>query len=64
MGNEESQTVIRDLHWSWSVHFYTPKDLLIKKKKRSEKYCASKNSDTAFKGTLEVLIFFPSSFAW
>lgn len=45
MRNEEPQTVIRDLHWSRSVHFYTEKCSLIKKK-RSEKYSASKNGVT------------------
>lgn len=31
MCNEESQTVVGDLHWSRSVHFQTHKALLIKK---------------------------------
>lgn len=30
--DEESQTVIGDLHWSRPVHFYTQRSLLIKKK--------------------------------
>lgn len=32
MCNEESQTVISDLHWSRPVHFYTHKGLFIKNK--------------------------------
>lgn len=40
--DKESQTVIGDLHWSRSVHFYTHKGLLIKNE-RKEKYCAFEN---------------------
>lgn len=29
MCDEESQTVVSNLHWRWSVHFHTQKDLLV-----------------------------------
>lgn len=51
--NEEPQTVIRDLHWSRSVHFYTRKGLLIKKR-----YCASKNglTDRVFQSEIVLIV--------